>query len=776
MKEIKTFRQTAAMRVHIWLLLAAVFCAVPTWGASTQVWEISAYNDFLAGKFENLSLDPDGRLKLGPALENVFSSEQPLIWAVAVSPDGTIYAGTGHEGRVYRITPDGKSHVFWKAPEIEVFALALGPAGSLYAATSPNGKVYRLSADGKAEVFFDPKETYIWSLAFAPTPNSQGSSRTEVSGALYVGTGDQGKIYRVEAANQGAVYFETQQRHVVSLAFDKENRLLAGTDPNGVLYRVDGQGKAFALHDADLPEVRSLQVAGSGDLYAAAVGGGVAQAAESMPVMAVPGAGGTTQTISVTTNVGDGPEVGISQGQAKRQAGGPTPVVTISQPVISYGAEKAAILKVRPDLAVEKLWSSRDENLVALSVVDSPEPQVLLATDKFGRIYRLSGRDISLVAQTDQEQVTQLIPTTKGVLVATAHSGKLFRLESRPASVGGYETGVRDTNKVSRWGRLHWLAETPEGTSIEFFTRSGNSARPDGSWSEWSSPMRVTAAGEGDAPITSPSARFIQWKARLHGAATKTPVLERVRLTYLPQNSAPVLHSIDISAAAADDTSSPASPSTAGSAAESTASFSITVSGSADGATPAATSTPHQTIPAGKQRRLTITWQAEDPDGDKLSSELSFRGEGESAWKLAKKDLTEASFAIDSDTLADGVYWFKVSVSDSPANPPESAQGAERTSQPVLIDHTPPAVRLTATNGRASVQFEAADDASMLQGAEYSIDAGPWVPVFADDGIVDSRREAFTVRLPDLAAGEHLVTLRVRDRAGNAGLAKGVIR
>jgi hypothetical protein len=155
---------------------------------------------------------------------------------------------------------------------------------------------------------------------------------------------------------------------------------------------------------------------------------------------------------------------------------------------------------------------------------------------------------------------------------------------------------------------------------------------------------------------------------------------------------------------------------------------------------------------------------------------LRSRGEGESAWKLLKKDLPEASFAIDSDTLADGIYWFRVSVSDSPANPPESAQSAERTSQPVLIDHTPPVVRLVATNGRASTQFEATDDASMLQSAEYSVDAGPWVPVFADDGIVDSRRETFTARLPDLAAGEHLVTLRVRDRAGNAGLAKAVIR
>ncbi len=759
------------------MLLLALCSAALAWSAGTQVWEISSYDDFLAGKFENLSLHPDGRLKLGPVLENVFSSEQPLIWAVAVAPDGTIYAGTGHEGRVYRITSDGKSDVFWKAPEIEVFALAIGPDGAVYAATSPNGKVYRLSADGKAEVFFDPKQTYIWSLAFAPAQNSKDAAKPGRSGALFAGTGDQGKIYKIEAANKGEVYCETQQRHVVSLAFDTAGRLLAGTDPNGVLYRVEGQGKAFALHDADLPEVRSLQVASRGDIYVAAVGGGVSQAAESVPATPVSGSAGTTQTINVTTNVGDGPEIGLSQGESKKQTGGPTPLVTISQPVVSYGAEKGAVLRIRPDLAVEKLWSSRNENLVALCVVDSADPRVLLATDKFGRIYSLDGRDVSLVAQTDQEQVTQLIQTDKGLLVATAHAGKLFRLGEKAAPAGSYETAVRDTGKVSRWGRLHWRGEMPNGTSMEFFTRSGNSARPDGSWSDWSSPIQAAnGIAEGDAPITSPSARYVQWKAQFRAAGAKAPVLERVRLTYLPQNSAPLIHGIDISASTAEESSSPAgSPATTPST-DSTASFSITVSGAADGSASSATSTPQQTIPAGKQKRLAINWQTEDADGDKLVSELSFRGEGESAWKLVKKDLSETSFPIDSDTLADGMYWFRVTVSDSPANPPESAQSAERTSQPVLIDHTPPAVRLAATNARASVQFEAADAASMLQSGEYSIDAGPWVPIFADDGIVDSRREMFTVRLPDLAAGEHLVTLRVRDLAGNAGLAKAVIR
>lgn len=81
-----------------------------------------------------------------------------------------------------------------------------------------------------------------------------------------------------------------------------------------------------------------------------------------------------------------------------------------------------------------------------------------------------------------------------------------------------------------------------------------------------------------------------------------------------------------------------------------------------------------------------------------------------------------------------------------------------------------------AVEGRESARFEASDDASLLQQAEYSLDAGAWQPVYPDDGILDSRGESFTIRLADLAPGEHLITLRVRDKAGNAGLGKAVIR
>ncbi len=74
------------------------------------------------------------------------------------------------------------------------------------------------------------------------------------------------------------------------------------------------------------------------------------------------------------------------------------------------------------------------------------------------------------------------------------------------------------------------------------------------------------------------------------------------------------------------------------------------------------------------------------------------------------------------------------------------------------------------------IEFEAADAASPLRHGEYSVDAGSWIPVESVDGVVDSPREKFVVRLQNISPGEHVVVFRAVDSANNAGLAKVILR
>ena len=90
---------------------------------------MSSYGDFVRGRFEGISLSRDGRLSLAPKLDPIFTSDQPVIWSVAQASDGTLYAATGHRGRVYRIDKAGNATLLWTAGQPEVFAIAVDRSG-----------------------------------------------------------------------------------------------------------------------------------------------------------------------------------------------------------------------------------------------------------------------------------------------------------------------------------------------------------------------------------------------------------------------------------------------------------------------------------------------------------------------------------------------------------------------------------------------------------------------------------------------------------------------
>jgi outer membrane protein assembly factor BamB len=279
-------------------------------GSGTQTWEMDSYNDFVRGHFEGVSLSREGRLSLAPKVDTVFASDQPVIWSVAQASDGTLYAGTGHRGRLYRIDPAGKSSLLWTAEQPEIFAVAVDAKGVVYAGTSPEGKVYRI-VNGKAEEYFAPKARYIWSLAVAP------------DGALFVGTGDQGKIFRVEGPGKGEVYYDTGQSHITGMAVDSQGRLLAGTEPNGILYRITAKDKAFALYDSSLPEIRSIVPMPDGTVYAAALGGSVAKRAQAAQ-QAAQGMSGmpTIASTTITVEAQAGGEIKPPEPKPQTTAGG----------------------------------------------------------------------------------------------------------------------------------------------------------------------------------------------------------------------------------------------------------------------------------------------------------------------------------------------------------------------------------------------------------------------------------------------------------------------
>ena len=587
-------------------------------------------------------------------------------------------------------------------------------------------------------------------------------------GALYVGTGDEGKIFRVTGAGKGEPWYETGQSHVTGLAVDPQDRVLAGTEPNGILYRISAKDKAFVLYDAPLPEIRSIVPMTDGTVYAAALGGSVNKRAQSAKDAAQGAQGsGTAVTSTVTSITVEAQATEVKPPDPSKQQ---TPSITPATPQVSTsftpvtdatGVEKSALYRINPDNTVETLWSSKDENVYDVLAL---EKQILFSTDQDGRIYGLTpDRRVTLVTQTNEGETVRLLPSDHSVLAATGNMGRIFRLGEGPGANGSYEAPVHDSGTASRWGSLTWRADLTSGAAIQFRTRSGNSAKPDRTWSEWSEPLTASAGSR----ITSPNARYIAWKVEMTGAGGTTPTVHNVTLAYLPQNTAPVLKSINVITQAA--------PTVQAKAATSTAAYSVTVT---DGDSSSA-GTPTQTLTRASAQQITITWIGEDPDGDRLVYSLYFRGDDETQWKLLRANAHENSITFDADVFADGKYFFRVVASDREANPPASARETTLISSPVMVDNTPPVLTLgeSRRNGAsAHIEWEAADTASALRRCEYSLDANTWVPMESTDGVIDSQREKFALDLSGLTPGEHLLVIRAADSANNTGVAKVVLK
>jgi hypothetical protein len=166
-------------------------------------------------------------------------------------------------------------------------------------------------------------------------------------------------------------------------------------------------------------------------------------------------------------------------------------------------------------------------------------------------------------------------------------------------------------------------------------------------------------------------------------------------------------------------------------------------------------------------------WQAEDRNGDTLEYAVYYRPLNESTFRLLKDKLHDNFYTIDGATLADGRYIIKITASDAADNPLGQALSGERLSEPVDIDNTPPAVRVSGeprvnADGVSAV-FEVQDATGKIKKADASLDGAPWSPIFPDDGIADSGQERYSLNLPALASGEHTISLRAFDISGNVG-------
>jgi len=726
------------------LSLALVLGIAATEASSPKFFLAATQTDFLKGDVQNLSIDSRGQLLLGQATELVYETASPFIWALVPGSDGSLFVGTGNEGRVFKIDGQGKGTTFFDATELEAHAMAPAPDGGLYVATSPDGKIYKVDRSGKPSTFFEPGERYIWALA------------TDAKGFLYAATGEKGIVYRISPDGKGTRFYQARATHVTALAFDRTGNLLIGTESPGRVLRVDPEGKGFVLLDSPFQEIRALRFDGKGMLYAAAVSGG--SGASSPPrgddrPAAPASEPSTTPVATVTTEVTSIAVVDVS--------GGASSAATTTRE--DRRAPRGAVYRITPDGLWDELWQSRDDSPYDIAL--DPEGRLMIATGNRGKLFRLEGNppQPTLITSAAAQQITAFHRDSRGQLYfATANPGKVFRLGVQRAPRGTYESEPRDAQIVASWGAISWRGSTPAGGGVEISTRSGNTPTPDDTWSAWSTAYK----DQNGSPIVSPKARYLQWRAVLTGK-NDTPILTSVTAAYLQRNLRPEVRSVTVHPPGIvfQKPFSTGDPDLAGFENQTTPDRKLTnaAMSSQSGSSP---SLGRKTYQKGLQ---TLVWRADDENDDELSYEIRYRREGETVWKVLREDLREQILVWDTTTVPNGTYFVKIVASDAPSNAADAALAGEMDSAAFEIDNTPPQVNIQSvrpSGPRPTVAFEVTDDHSPILKVECSYDGLEWKPVFPTDGIADSRTERYEVVL-DRPLGPRGLTIRATDSMNN---------
>jgi hypothetical protein len=725
------------------LLIAGFFLA---WAASAeavvpQKWLVRSYDDFLRGKFDGVSISEDGVLSLSPREEKIEGPSEEFYLSFLMASDGLAYLGTGHGGKIFRITKEGKVELYFQTSEMDVTSLAMDKKGVLYAGTSPNGKIYKIVGQGKDVAFFNPGEKYIWDMLFRD------------DGSLLVAVGESGGIYEVNPQGEGTLVFKAEENHILCLRIDPTGDVIAGSGGNGLVYRVGKGWRGAVAFESPFEEVRSLVIDGEGNIYAAAGGTATKARKDELPLAVSGRDTDVTVTVSATAAA---PQTQVAPaGQAAAPPSRPLGISRTGQ------KEPSALFKIAPDGMSKRLWSSSEELIYCLFWIEA-EKKAYFGTGPKGRMYSIDRDEkAALVLQKISEQIYGLLAVDSKIYMLSNNPSQLSILYPEQRLSGEYLSPVMDAKVLASWGKIGWEAEMPSGATLQFLTRSGNSFEPSQTWSDWSPPYQKKDGEQ----ILSPKARYLQFRVLFKAVSGKmTPALAKVALYYLQTNVAPAFSRLELLGPNEVYLKPPEQEEI--------------ISGlERRNPDPAATKNePKFVIPPKKVERKgyqTLTWDATDENEDTISYSIFLRQEGEKGWRQLDEKWTETVYTFQTQNFPDGVYFIKVVASDLPSNPPDLEKQADKTSQPLVIDNSAPVLKnfqAVKDKNQLTVTFQADDGFSAIKEVKYLVRPDDWHVVFPEDGICDSKQESFKFKMILAPNSDNLMTVIVKDNWGNIGV------
>lgn len=670
---------------------------------TTSLWEQHQRADFEAGEIKNISVSSQGDASLSFKIDGFSKMDEAQVWALAEDTDGNIYAGTGIEGKIYKISADGKtSTLYFDSPEVTIFSLVIGPDNTLYAGTGPDGLIYKITDQNTPpQTILSKGDKYVWAM------------HLDDEGNLYAATGTEGKVYKITPEGEVTVLFDAEEKNIRSLvAFD--GGFYAGSSGNGIIYKIMDDGTANVIYQAKENEIRSLVKDSQNNVYAATI--------TSVPL-----------------------DRSRSSSRPSRGPSVPAPQAPGSGPPKE---NKSYIYKLHPDGTTALVWSSPEP--LILSIVLENDDQILVGTGSNGKLYRVStetgdfeaigkssGKDILAIHQTEHADGMKTI-------LGTGNAGKLFTLTASRVEEGTLESSVHNAQSLSRWGKLSWEAEVQEGTSITFATRSGNTRKPDDTWNKWSEELTIAEGSQ----IPNADGQYIQWRAKFTTTdPAKTPTLKKVTLASAQTNVEPKFSSITVgSSGSRPQRATPGPPSPSSSSRSSSTSSS-----------PKRWKIEWKVEDPNKDTlQFTVYYKAVDEENWKLlKKELSSTSYDWDITSIA--DGRYQVKVVATDKLSNPVGWEKSAYKVSaPVSVDNTDPDLDEINVELIEDGT---FKITCDVSDTM--------SSVMKAVYKIDNDEQWKVIFPEDGIFDSKEEQLLLKTDKLPEGEHSITIRVTDRAQN---------
>lgn len=676
-------------RTQTLLALSGLTSMISLWvvgtadAVSTERFVLDDAEALAAGELIRTAVHSDGRVTLGVELRRLpMPDEVPLVYASATAPDGTVFLGTGNDGRIYRLR-DEAIELHAETGQLMVSSLAVGSGGTLYAGTLPEGRIYRVAADGAVSEIARPDGVeHVWDLVWDARRNT-----------LFAATGPDGKVFAIDPQGNASLYWESGASHVMSLALDADGTLYAGTSDDAIVVRLEGPGRAAVVHDFPGNEITALDVHD----------GVLAVGANEFP---------------------NPPNVTSAHSKQRSATAGRAP---------RPRAGKGRLFRVSADGRTERMWADDGAHVTCVQVL--ADGTLYAGLGAGGRIVRVNpDRSSATWIDIDERQVLDLSMDGDTPFFVTGDGAAVYRVGTERPRSALWQSKVLDGRFTSRFGQLSWHAEG----QLSFQTRSGNTETPDATWSDWSSAL------EQPGPVRSPAARFLQVRARFD--RDPNAALRSVTVFFLPQNQRAVLTD-------------------------------VRVEGRTKGATKRMRAERQDHVPDASSL-YKLAWSVDNPDGDRLRYRLQYRQVDQTVWRDMLPDdrvLTNDEYSWQTEALADAFYVVRVVASDTLDNPASLALDDTRDSEPLRIDnHAPRLDGLRVARGRLTGR--AIDALGPIARLEIAVDGGDWEPIFPIDDLFDTAEERFEHDLSSHGTGEHIVSVRATDASGNAASAETQFR